>query len=382
MVLGSPQFVAPERARDGVSDPAYRPVVAGRDALRGGRGPVAVRPGERDGDAERAGHRAARPDAPGRPAAPRAHRPAAARPRRRLTAAEAEPLLRSAAASHDEPAGPARSSAVAALPQPPAGPSSPQPRSNRRPRLGPSRRRRAPAPGAARRPDRPARAPDRPGWRGHRLLVAAASRHAWRWSTDDDDADPTVRLGRRRSRPARPAAFACGVAPAGRRHPGGVGVAATRRERFGLRRGLDLVRRPDRVPDRRAGRLGALDRGLGDLLPEIRLAPGCSASRPGAGAGRPGGALEGRGAPAHRRRPRSPAIAGWTSPRWTSSEAGAVWECELDRTPPAFRCTASGCWPSPRRPLLHRLVVDRSSSTGRSTRHTCLMIRQSFTPAL
>ena len=99
MVLGSPQFVAPERARDGVSDAAYRPVVAGRDPLRGGRGAVPVRPGQRDGDVERAGHRAARPGAPGRPAGARAGRPATSRAGSTLTAAETEPLRHAALAA-------------------------------------------------------------------------------------------------------------------------------------------------------------------------------------------------------------------------------------------------------------------------------------------
>ena len=41
---GSPRYIAPERARNGVATPGVRPVVAGRDAVRGGRGPRAVRP--------------------------------------------------------------------------------------------------------------------------------------------------------------------------------------------------------------------------------------------------------------------------------------------------------------------------------------------------
>ena len=54
VILGSAQYISPERARDGVVRPGVGHVVARRDPVRRGRGPVPVRPGHLDGDADRA----------------------------------------------------------------------------------------------------------------------------------------------------------------------------------------------------------------------------------------------------------------------------------------------------------------------------------------
>ena len=45
LVVGSPQYVSPERARDGASTRGVRPVVVRRDPVRGRRGALAVSPG-------------------------------------------------------------------------------------------------------------------------------------------------------------------------------------------------------------------------------------------------------------------------------------------------------------------------------------------------
>ncbi|NJC11340.1 tRNA A-37 threonylcarbamoyl transferase component Bud32 [Micromonospora profundi] len=115
-VLGSPQFVAPERAREGVSDPRTDLWSLGATlyATVEGQSPYA-----RSSAMATLSALAVEPPDPMRRAGPL--RPVLTGllqrdPWRRLTAAEAEPLLRAAAvAAHDQPAGPARSAAVAAL---------------------------------------------------------------------------------------------------------------------------------------------------------------------------------------------------------------------------------------------------------------------------
>ena len=61
MVFGSPQYVAPERAAEGVSTVAADLWSLGRHPVRRRGGPVAVRPQHRDGHPERAGRRPAGP---------------------------------------------------------------------------------------------------------------------------------------------------------------------------------------------------------------------------------------------------------------------------------------------------------------------------------
>ncbi|MCO1597719.1 protein kinase [Micromonospora sp. RHAY321] len=114
-VLGSPQFVAPERAREGVSNPRTDLWSLGATlyAMVEGRSPYA-----RSSAMATLSALATEPPDPMRRAGPL--RPALTGllqrdPWRRLTAGEAEPLLRSAAAGHDGPVEPARSSAVAAV---------------------------------------------------------------------------------------------------------------------------------------------------------------------------------------------------------------------------------------------------------------------------
>ncbi|MFJ6167345.1 protein kinase [Micromonospora orduensis] len=114
-VLGSPQFVAPERAREGVSDPRTDLWSLGATlyATVEGQSPYA-----RSSAMATLSALATEPPDPMRRAGPL--RPALTGllqrdPWRRLTAAEAEPLLRRAAADPGEPAGTARSSAVAAV---------------------------------------------------------------------------------------------------------------------------------------------------------------------------------------------------------------------------------------------------------------------------
>ena len=53
VVLGSPAYMSPERARGQGVRPGERPVVARRDPVRRGRGPPAVRVGQRAGHADR-----------------------------------------------------------------------------------------------------------------------------------------------------------------------------------------------------------------------------------------------------------------------------------------------------------------------------------------
>ncbi|MGC4747634.1 serine/threonine-protein kinase [Micromonospora sp. DT201] len=114
-VLGSPQFVAPERAREGVSDPRTDMWSLGATlyATVEGQSPYA-----RSSAMATLSALATEPPDKMRRAGPL--RPALTGllqrdPWRRLTATEVEPLLRSAAADHDQPVGPARSSAVAAV---------------------------------------------------------------------------------------------------------------------------------------------------------------------------------------------------------------------------------------------------------------------------
>ncbi|KAB1940285.1 protein kinase [Micromonospora sp. ALFpr18c] len=114
-VLGSPQFVAPERAREGVSDPRTDLWSLGATLYASveGQSPYA-----RSNAMATLSALATEPPDPMRRAGPL--RPVLTGllqrdPWRRLTAAEAEALLRGAAATPDEPTGPARSSAVAAV---------------------------------------------------------------------------------------------------------------------------------------------------------------------------------------------------------------------------------------------------------------------------
>ncbi|MEV4118428.1 protein kinase [Micromonospora sp. NPDC049645] len=114
-VLGSPQFVAPERAREGVSDARTDMWSLGATlyATVEGKSPYA-----RSSAMATLSALATEPPDPMRRAGPL--RPVLTGllqrdPWRRLTAMEAESLLSSAAASRDEPAGSVRSSAVAAV---------------------------------------------------------------------------------------------------------------------------------------------------------------------------------------------------------------------------------------------------------------------------
>jgi tRNA A-37 threonylcarbamoyl transferase component Bud32 len=114
-VLGSPQFVAPERAREGVSDARTDMWSLGATlyATVEGQSPYA-----RSSAMATLSALATEPPDPMRRAGPL--RPVLLGllqrdPWRRLTAAEAEPLLSSAAASPDESAASVRSSAVAAV---------------------------------------------------------------------------------------------------------------------------------------------------------------------------------------------------------------------------------------------------------------------------
>ncbi|MEU5902804.1 serine/threonine-protein kinase [Micromonospora sp. NPDC047467] len=115
MVFGSPQFVAPERAREGVSDPRTDLWSLGATlyATVEGQSPYA-----RSSAMATLSALAVEPPDPMRRAGPL--RPALTGllqrdPWRRLTAAEVEPLLRAASAGHDQPTEPARSAAVAAV---------------------------------------------------------------------------------------------------------------------------------------------------------------------------------------------------------------------------------------------------------------------------
>ncbi|MFG1917951.1 protein kinase [Micromonospora sp. NPDC048898] len=114
-VLGSPQFVAPERAREGVSDPRTDLWSLGATlyATVEGQSPYA-----RSSAMATLSALATDPPDPMRRAGPL--RPALTGllqrdPWRRLTATEVEPLLRAVAADHDQPVAPVRSSAVAAV---------------------------------------------------------------------------------------------------------------------------------------------------------------------------------------------------------------------------------------------------------------------------
>ncbi|MGC4814536.1 protein kinase domain-containing protein [Micromonospora sp. DT228] len=202
-VLGSPQFVAPERAREGVSDPRTDMWSLGATlyATVEGQSPYA-----RSSAMATLSALATDPPDPMRRAGPL--RPALngllqRDPWRRLTATEVEPLLRSAAAGHDPPAGPTRSSAVAAvrdasrsvLPDrvtPEAPPGDP-PTPARPPKTRPGRRRLLVLGGAA-----------------TAALVAAGVTLA----LVDHDSARTPPAGSGGGAPtARPAAFACAAPP-------------------------------------------------------------------------------------------------------------------------------------------------------------------------
>ena len=95
--------MSPERVRHGTAGPAVRPVVAGRDAVHRGRGPLTVPARLGDRDADRAGRRRARSAAPGRGAAAGPRRAAPQGSRVRTDVAEAERRLRAAATGGEVP---------------------------------------------------------------------------------------------------------------------------------------------------------------------------------------------------------------------------------------------------------------------------------------
>ncbi|MGC5289545.1 serine/threonine-protein kinase [Micromonospora sp. DT231] len=202
-VLGSPQFVAPERAREGVSDPRTDMWSLGATlyATVEGQSPYA-----RSSAMATLSALATDPPDPMRRAGPL--RPALngllqRDPWRRLTATEVEPLLRSAAASHDQPVGPARSSAVAAV------------RDASRSVL-PDRAEPDTPPGDSRTPARPPE--KRPGKRRLLVLGAAATAvlaaAAVTLALVDHDSERTPPSGSGGGAPTpRPAAFACAAPP-------------------------------------------------------------------------------------------------------------------------------------------------------------------------
>ncbi|MEU1590365.1 protein kinase [Micromonospora sp. NPDC005710] len=227
-VLGSPQFVAPERAREGVSDARTDLWSLGATlyATVEGQSPYA-----RSSAMATLSALATEPPDPMRRAGPLG--PVLTGllqrdPWRRLTAAEAEPLLRSAAASHDEPAGSTPSAAVAAVrgtgravaPRPvePAGPAGdPATPSSRPPRTGSSRRRRLIALGGA----------------ATALLVAGGVTLA----LVNQHGDPTPPSGSGGGAPTpRPAAFACASTPPPTATPV-VSVTPPADVKYGLREG-------------------------------------------------------------------------------------------------------------------------------------------------
>ncbi|MFC0504789.1 serine/threonine protein kinase [Micromonospora costi] len=154
MILGSPHFVAPERARDGVSDPRTDLWSLGATLYAAVEGQP---PYARDSAMATLTALATEPPNPMRRAGPL--RPALTGllqrdPWRRLTAVEAEPLLRAAAAGADgspmpdPPAaakgGGTRRAATAERDGAPAGPDDPRPAAGRRPvSRGPAGARRA-----------------------------------------------------------------------------------------------------------------------------------------------------------------------------------------------------------------------------------------------
>ncbi|MET7704567.1 protein kinase [Micromonospora sp. NPDC005413] len=200
-VLGSPQFVAPERAREGVSDPRTDMWSLGATlyATVEGKSPYA-----RSSAMATLSALATEPPDPMRRAGPL--RPVLTGllqrdPWRRLTAAEAEPLLSSAAADPSQPAAPTRSSAVAAVldagravaPHPEAPPVDPAP-PNGQPASRPGRRRRLIALGGA----------------ATALLVAGGITLAL-VDRPDERTPPSGSGGGALT--ARPAAFACAAPP-------------------------------------------------------------------------------------------------------------------------------------------------------------------------
>ncbi|MEU4339095.1 protein kinase [Micromonospora lupini] len=212
LVLGSPQFVAPERAREGVSDPRTDLWSLGATlyATVEGQSPYA-----RSSAMATLSALATEPPDPMRRAGPL--RPVITGllqrdPWRRLTAVEAEPLLRAAAADHDRPAGPALSSAVAAV------------RSAGRSAV-PARGGQAGPPDDAAPPTRPpvARPPDprASGRRGRLIAVSGAATAAVllvaggvtaALLNNQDERTPPSGAGGGAAA-TRPAAFACATAP-------------------------------------------------------------------------------------------------------------------------------------------------------------------------
>ena len=98
MLIGSPAYIAPERARGGVGGARLRPVVARRDDVRGRRGQVAVRADGGDGEPGGRAHRGARAGAARRAAGARDRGPAPQGPghaadRRRRSAVMLERIL-------------------------------------------------------------------------------------------------------------------------------------------------------------------------------------------------------------------------------------------------------------------------------------------------
>ena len=294
-VLGSPQFVAPERAREGVSDPRTDLWSLGATlyATVEGQSPYA-----RSSAMATLSALATEPPDPMRragPLRPVLTRPVAARPLAAVDRREAEPLLRQA------PRRARRAGRAGRCPR-------------RWRRCSSAGRTMTPAPvepgprRASRPPPTPAGRPaGRPRSRRRRLIALGGAATALLVAggvtlalvnRDDERTPPSGSGGGAPT--SRPAAFACATSPPPpATHSGGVGVAAGRGT-VPAARGLDLVRRPDRLSDRRAGGLGALDRGSVTCFREIRRGPGAQ-RRGRAGAGRPGGVLEGRGGSTHHR---------------------------------------------------------------------------------
>ncbi|TDC40462.1 serine/threonine protein kinase [Micromonospora sp. 15K316] len=217
MILGSPHFVAPERARDGVSDPRTDLWSLGATlyAAVEGRPPYA-----RDSAMATLTALATEPPDPMRRAGPL--RPVLTGllqrdPWRRLTATEAEPLLRAAAAAPPQPTDPPRppesaATSVETAPEPPGSADAP-------PSPPPARFARS---GRGAQPGRPGVAAEAGAGRGRRVALASAAATVVLLAT----VGVVLALADRKERQAEPsgggaaasptapaAAFACAVAP-------------------------------------------------------------------------------------------------------------------------------------------------------------------------